>query len=72
MSQLRHLSQTVNRTLAAPPRIPRSTATHLVRRGRHWSGYYAGAVDSVGPKISKVKPGDRVVCSFRIACGSCM
>ncbi|KIW79587.1 hypothetical protein Z517_06199 [Fonsecaea pedrosoi CBS 271.37] len=33
---------------------------------------FCGVVDSVGPKISKVKPGDRVVCSFQIACGSCM
>ena len=33
---------------------------------------FCGIVDSVGPKTSKVKPGDRVVCSFQIACGSCM
>ncbi|KAI1615870.1 alcohol dehydrogenase [Exophiala viscosa] len=33
---------------------------------------FCGVVDSVGPSISKVKPGDRVVCSFQIACGSCM
>lgn len=33
---------------------------------------FCGVVDSVGPKISKVKPGDRVVCSFQIACGTCM
>src|SRR6201996_7532687 len=33
---------------------------------------FCGVVDSVGSKISKVKPGDRVVCSFQIACGSCM
>lgn len=33
---------------------------------------FCGVVDSVGPNISKVKPGDRVVCSFQIACGSCM
>ncbi|OAP64657.1 hypothetical protein AYL99_00629 [Fonsecaea erecta] len=33
---------------------------------------FCGVVDSVGPKVSKVKPGDRVVCSFQIACGSCM
>ena len=30
---------------------------------------FCGIVDSVGPSISKVKPGDRVVCSFQIACG---
>ncbi|RVX72790.1 hypothetical protein B0A52_03143 [Exophiala mesophila] len=33
---------------------------------------FCGVVDSVGPSVSKVKPGDRVVCSFQIACGSCM
>ena len=33
---------------------------------------FCGVVDSVGPKISKVKEGDRVVCSFQIACGHCM
>jgi len=33
---------------------------------------FCGVVDSVGPSISKVKPGDRVVCSFQIACGECM
>lgn len=33
---------------------------------------FCGVVDSVGPNISKVKPGDRVVCSFQIACGQCM
>lgn len=33
---------------------------------------FCGVVDSVGPSITKVKPGDRVVCSFQIACGSCM
>ena len=33
---------------------------------------FCGIVDSVGPKISKVKAGDRVVCSFQIACGTCM
>jgi threonine dehydrogenase-like Zn-dependent dehydrogenase len=33
---------------------------------------FCGVVDSVGPNISKVKPGDRVVCSFQIACGTCM
>ena len=32
---------------------------------------FCGIVDSVGPEISKVKPGDRVVCSFQIACGHC-
>jgi len=33
---------------------------------------FCGVVDSVGPNISKVKKGDRVVCSFQIACGECM
>ncbi|EXJ92284.1 oxidoreductase [Capronia epimyces CBS 606.96] len=33
---------------------------------------FCGVVESVGPSISKVRPGDRVVCSFQIACGNCM
>ncbi|ETN44635.1 uncharacterized protein HMPREF1541_10305 [Cyphellophora europaea CBS 101466] len=33
---------------------------------------FCGVVDSVGPAVKKVKAGDRVVCSFQIACGSCM
>ena len=31
-----------------------------------------GRVDSVGPGIKNLKPGDRVVASFQIACGDCM
>ena len=30
-----------------------------------------GIVDKVGPEVTKVKPGDRVVASFQIACGKC-
>ena len=30
---------------------------------------FCGIVDSVGSAITKVKPGDRVVASFQIACG---
>jgi threonine dehydrogenase-like Zn-dependent dehydrogenase len=30
-----------------------------------------GIVQSVGPKVTKVKPGDRVVAAFNIACGKC-
>jgi len=33
---------------------------------------FCGKVDSVGPAVKNVKPGDRVVCSFQIACGECM
>jgi len=33
---------------------------------------FCGVVDSVGPSVTKVKPGDRVVASFQIACGDCM
>lgn len=33
---------------------------------------FCGVVDSVASGITKVKPGDRVVCSFQIACGQCM
>ncbi|KAI7829861.1 alcohol dehydrogenase [Gamsiella multidivaricata] len=32
---------------------------------------FCGVVESVGPSITKLKPGDRVVCSFQIACGQC-
>ncbi|WP_221585471.1 NDMA-dependent alcohol dehydrogenase [Microbacterium sp. G2-8] len=31
----------------------------------------AGVVESVGPHVSRVKPGDRVVCSYIPACGAC-
>lgn len=33
---------------------------------------FMGIVDSVGPKVTKVKPGDRVVACFDIGCGECM
>ncbi|KAI4117120.1 MAG: hypothetical protein LQ338_007612 [Usnochroma carphineum] len=33
---------------------------------------FCGKVDSVGPGIKNLKPGDRVVASFQIACGECM
>jgi hypothetical protein len=33
---------------------------------------FCDVVESVGSGILKVKPGDRVVCSFQIACGQCM
>ncbi|EED18040.1 glutathione-dependent formaldehyde dehydrogenase [Talaromyces stipitatus ATCC 10500] len=32
---------------------------------------FCGVVESVGPKATKYKPGDRVVASFQIACGEC-
>lgn len=32
---------------------------------------FCGIVESVGPKATKYKPGDRVVASFQIACGQC-
>jgi NDMA-dependent alcohol dehydrogenase len=31
----------------------------------------AGVVESVGPHVRRVKPGDRVVCSYIPACGKC-
>jgi threonine dehydrogenase-like Zn-dependent dehydrogenase len=33
---------------------------------------FCGHVESVGPAITRVKPGNRVVYSFQIACGQCM
>lgn len=30
-----------------------------------------GIVEAVGPQVTKVKPGDRVVAAFNIACGQC-
>ncbi|KAL8984680.1 MAG: hypothetical protein Q9177_004635 [Variospora cf. flavescens] len=33
---------------------------------------FCGKVDSVGPNVKNLKPGDRVVASFQIACGECM
>lgn len=32
---------------------------------------FCGVVESVGPEITSVKPGQRVVASFQIACGEC-
>ncbi|PVF94887.1 GroES-like protein [Serendipita vermifera] len=32
---------------------------------------FCGKVDSVGPAVKNFKPGDRVVASFQIACGTC-
>jgi len=32
---------------------------------------FCGVVDNVGPNVHNVKPGDRVVASFHIACGNC-
>jgi threonine dehydrogenase-like Zn-dependent dehydrogenase len=32
---------------------------------------FCGIVESVGPGANRYKPGDRVVASFQIACGSC-
>ncbi len=31
----------------------------------------AGIVESVGPSVRRVKPGDRIVCSYIPACGAC-
>ncbi|KAF2765212.1 GroES-like protein [Teratosphaeria nubilosa] len=33
---------------------------------------FCGIVDNVGPAVKNVKPGDRVVASFQIACGECI
>ena len=33
---------------------------------------FCGKIDSVGPGVKKLKEGQRVVCSFQIACGHCM
>jgi len=31
----------------------------------------AGIVESVGPDVQRVKPGDKIVCSYIPACGAC-
>jgi S-(hydroxymethyl)glutathione dehydrogenase/alcohol dehydrogenase len=31
----------------------------------------AGAIEAVGPGVTRVKPGDKAVCSFIPNCGSC-
>lgn len=31
----------------------------------------SGIIETVGPSVTKVKPGDRVVISFQVACGNC-
>ncbi|MFO7250571.1 MAG: alcohol dehydrogenase catalytic domain-containing protein, partial [Actinomycetes bacterium] len=31
----------------------------------------AGIVESVGPHVRRVKPGDRIICSYIPACGAC-
>lgn len=33
---------------------------------------FCGKIDSVGSAVKGLKPNDRVVCSFQIACGECM
>lgn len=33
---------------------------------------FCGVVDAVGPGITRIAPGQRVVASFQIACGDCM
>ena len=32
---------------------------------------FMGVVDKVGPNVQNLKPGQRVVASFQIACGNC-
>ncbi|KAF3187661.1 hypothetical protein TWF788_001879 [Orbilia oligospora] len=32
---------------------------------------YMGIVEAVGPSVKNIKPGDRVVASFQISCGTC-
>jgi threonine dehydrogenase-like Zn-dependent dehydrogenase len=32
---------------------------------------FCGIVESIGASVKKYKPGDRVVCSFQLACGKC-
>ena len=32
---------------------------------------FMGVVDRVGPSVTNLKPGQRVVASFQIACGKC-
>jgi threonine dehydrogenase-like Zn-dependent dehydrogenase len=42
-----------------------------VKRGDIFGHEFMGTVTDVGPEVSGLKPGDRVVVPFPIACGSC-
>lgn len=42
-----------------------------LQRGHILGHEWMGIVDEVGPEVTKFKPGDRVVASFQIACGTC-
>lgn len=49
-----------------------SGAVIQLQKGDILGHEFCGKVDSVGPGVKNLKPGDRVVASFQIACGECM
>ena len=50
----------------------KSGAVIEMQKGDILGHEFCGKVESVGPGVKKLNPGDRVVCSFQIACGQCM
>ena len=63
--------------LRAMPQVSKLTpflsgAVIEMQKGDILGHEFCGKIDSVGPAIKNLKPGQRVVCSFQIACGSCM
>lgn len=43
----------------------------LTRGAQHGDAEFMGIVDKIGPNVTNLKIGDRVVSSFQIACGEC-
>lgn len=46
-------------------------AVMQMKKGDILGHEFCGKVESVGPSIKTLQPGDRVVASFQIACGNC-
>lgn len=51
--------------------IPQGTILEL-QKGDILGHEFCGVIETVGPSITNLKPGQRVVCSFQIACGECV
>lgn len=49
-----------------------SGAVIQLQKGDILGHEFCGVVESVGSGVTNLKPGQRVVCSFQIACGNCM